>query len=165
MNNRDQELFEAELPRLKPARPSEEFMARLAATPPKPRAQAQNCFRLRREAPSWWRWSFRWLAPAAVTATLAAALLAGRWPKSIAHSLPHVAMNPATPLVQHDDVEIDRQLVAAYDAVAQLPDGEPVRLLCREWRDKVTLRDPAKGIVIERQTPRLEVVPVSYDTY
>jgi hypothetical protein len=49
--------------------------------------------------------------------------------------------------------------------VAHLPNGEPVRFLCREWRDEVILRDPARGIVIERQTPRLEVVPVRFETY
>jgi hypothetical protein len=56
-------------------------------------------------------------------------------------------------------------LVAAFDAVARLPDGQPVRFRCREWSDGVVLRDSARGIVIEQRMPRLEVVPVSFETY
>ena len=56
-------------------------------------------------------------------------------------------------------------MVASFDAVARLPGGEPVRFRCREWADDVVVRDPARGIVIERRTPRLEVVPVSIETY
>jgi len=56
-------------------------------------------------------------------------------------------------------------LVATFDAVGQLPDGEPIRLRCRQWRDEVILRDSARGVVIERQSPRLEVVPVKFETY
>ena len=56
-------------------------------------------------------------------------------------------------------------MVALFDAVAQLPNGQPVRFRCREWADEVVLRDPARGIVIERRTPRLEVVPIRFETY
>jgi hypothetical protein len=49
--------------------------------------------------------------------------------------------------------------------VAQLPNGEPVRFRCREWRDDVVVRDPGRGLVIERSTPRLEVVPISVETF
>jgi hypothetical protein len=71
----------------------------------------------------------------------------------------------AQPTIKADAVEIDQQLVAAFDAVARLPDGQPIRFRCREWSDEVVLRDSARGIVIEQRMPRLEVVPVSFETY
>jgi hypothetical protein len=71
----------------------------------------------------------------------------------------------AKPTLKTDDVEIDRRLVAAYDAVAQLPGGEPVRFHCREWADNVVLRDQVRGVVIEQRTPRMEIVPVRIETY
>ena len=69
------------------------------------------------------------------------------------------------PLLKADKVEIDRQLVADFDAIARLPSGEPVRFRCQQWMDKVWLRDSAAGLVIERTTPRLEIVPVRFETY
>jgi hypothetical protein len=63
------------------------------------------------------------------------------------------------------NIEFDRRFVASFDAVGQLPDGQPVRFHVREWSDGVVVTDPASGLVIERNTPRLEVVPVSFDTY
>jgi hypothetical protein len=64
-----------------------------------------------------------------------------------------------------DEVEIDQQLIVAFDAVARLPGGQPIRFRCREWADEVVLTDSAHGVVIEQRTPRLEVVPVSFETY
>ncbi|HEY9175623.1 MAG TPA: hypothetical protein VI136_25370, partial [Verrucomicrobiae bacterium] len=70
-----------------------------------------------------------------------------------------------SPPMKADQVEIDRKLLASFDAVASLPDGEPVRFRCREWVDAVTLRDSDRGVEITHRTPRLEVVPVSFETY
>ena len=69
------------------------------------------------------------------------------------------------PMVRADNVEIDRQLVATFDTVAQLPDGEPVRFRCSEWLDDVVLRDSARGILIEHRMPHLEIVPVGFEVY
>jgi hypothetical protein len=71
----------------------------------------------------------------------------------------------AEPALKADNVELDQQLVASFDAVARLPSGQPVRFRCREWADAVVMRDSASGIVVEQRTPRLEVVPVSFETY
>ena len=71
----------------------------------------------------------------------------------------------AEPALKADKVELDQQLVASFDAVARLPSGQPVRFRCREWADAVVLSDSASGIVVEQRTPRLEVVPVSFETY
>ena len=80
------------------------------------------------------------------------------------HQAAQSVVKPESPL-RADNVEIDRQLVTSFDTVTQLPNGEPVRLQCREWLDAVVLRDSARGVVIERQVPRFEVVPVRFETY
>ena len=64
-----------------------------------------------------------------------------------------------------DQVEINRQLLANYDAVGRLPDGEPVRFRCAQWVDKVSVSDSAAGFRIERTIPRLEIVPIGFETY
>jgi hypothetical protein len=103
----------------------------------------------------------RWLAPAAAVAALAAALLAW-WPHEKGELQRAKALASAS---KPDEVEIDRQLVALFDTVAQLPSGQPVRFRCRQWSDEVVFRDPAGGLVVERRTPRLEVVPVRLEVY
>jgi hypothetical protein len=62
-------------------------------------------------------------------------------------------------------VVIDRTLLTAFEAQATLPDGEPLRLRCRQWIESVTLRDSARGIEVEQRVPRLEVVPIRFETY
>jgi hypothetical protein len=159
MNDPAHELFESELRRLAPAQPPAELMARLANVP-------RNCTRPSTVNPQpLWRLLARWLVPAAAAAVLAATLL-GWWaqPKA-AHPRVKAVSPPPKPASKPDEIEIDRQLVALFDTVAQLPNGEPVRFRCRQWTDEVTLRDPDHGLVIERRTPRLEVVPVSIETF
>jgi hypothetical protein len=107
----------------------------------------------------------RWLVPTTAAAAAVAVLLvwrpAGLQPDP--HGQPIFPL--ASPALKADDVEIGRQLVAAFDAVGHLPDGEPVRFRCREWADEVVLHDSARGIVVEQRTPRLEIVAVNYETY
>ena len=164
MNDRDHELFEAELHRLKPAKPPEEFMARLAAAQPALPVRPQVRSRLGFQPVAWWR-RLRWLAPATAAAVVVVALLV--WglasPGNKPQTRPIVAS--ARPALKADEVEIDRRLVAAFDAVARMPDGEPIRFRCREWTDAVIWRDSTRGIVVEQRTPRLEIIPVSFETY
>jgi hypothetical protein len=68
-------------------------------------------------------------------------------------------------VLKADKVEIDRQLVADFDAITDLPGAQPMRFRCEQWVDKVRLRDTAAGLVIERTTPRVKIVPVRFDTY
>jgi hypothetical protein len=164
MNDDAPELIEAELHRLNPVRPPEAFMARLAAARPAPRAQREGRSQPWAQFDSW-RWLLRWLAPVTAAVAVVAALLVWRWPGAdrTPAALPkEVAAKSA---LRANAVEFDRELVASFDAVARLPSGEPVRFRCREWTDGVVLRDAARGVVIERRTPRLEVVPVSFETY
>jgi hypothetical protein len=107
----------------------------------------------------------RWLVPAAAVSAMAAALLVWQPFRPARQPQSDLAVTPDKPALKADDVEIDEQLVASFDAVARLPSGLPVRFRCRQWTDEVVLRDTARGLVIERRAPRLEVVPVSFETY
>ena len=163
MNDGDPELLEAELRKLSPARPPAAFMAKLARARPVPVPVLPQPSTLSPQLPI--LPLLRWLGLTAAGAAVAAALLVW-WPSKPEprppSSAPKVAAEPA---LKADDVEIDQQLVAAFDAVARLPGGQPIRFRCREWADEVVLTDTTRGIVIEQRTPRLEVVPVSFETY
>jgi len=163
MNGCDPELFEAELRKLTPARPPAELMARLAAARPAPAAPVFPQPKTQNPQPLW-PLLLRWLAPAAAVAALTAALLVW-WPQPENQQHKNQLTAAAQLPMKADAVEIGQQLVAAFDAVARLPDGQPIRFRCREWSDEVVLRDSARGIVIEQRMPRLEVVPVSFETY
>lgn len=114
-------------------------------------------------AGAFWQQARLWL-PATAAAAAAITLLAWRWSAPPARPQPSVAVAPPLPTLRADGIEFGQQLLAAYDAVAQMPGGEPVRFRCREWMDEVVLRDSARGIVIEQRVPRLEVVPVCFET-
>jgi len=161
MNEREHEKFEADLRRLKPARLPDELAARLDA----PLPMTARAFERRQRSKVWrsgWSFSLRWLAPATAAAV---ALLAFT-------TLWNLARNPAppttkapAPMLKADQVEIDRQLIGSFDAVANMPEGEPVRFRFQQWMDAVTLRDSVRGLEVVQRTPRIEVVPVSFDTY
>ena len=106
----------------------------------------------------------RWLAPAAAAVAAAFALILLLGHQGIrGHATTKTATAPAA--LNANDVEIDRQLVASFQAVATLPGGEPVRVRCREWMDQVVLRDAARGLTIEQRTPRFEIIPVELETF
>lgn len=167
MNDRDNELLEAELNRLKPARLPETLNARIeqrlsavstreAEARPTPRARVAG----------WWLW-LRWLAPATAV-VLAALVVMSQGGKHRITTPPAPAASTASnaePALKADQVEVDQELLGSFDAVADLPDGEPVRLRFRQWVDEVTLRDSARGVEVVQRTPRIEVIPVSFATY
>jgi|YelNatPaOPRAMG01_1025707.scaffolds.fasta_scaffold21940_3 hypothetical protein len=157
----DNEVFEAELRRLKPARLPAALRARLdqagaeALGQPVPATEPTTGWQ-------WWWLRLRWLAPAAAVglAVMLGVTRIHREPSRAAHP-----PAPAAPALHANEVVIDRTLLTAFDALATLPDGEPVRLRCRHWIESVTLRDSARGIEVEQRVPRLEVVPISFETY
>jgi hypothetical protein len=173
--------FEAELRRVRPALPPADFLQRLKsetaaivaerraeASPSAPAPQPQqNVVRELDDASEPGAWSarvalvLRWLAPAAAALAVAAVI----WRSSLpAVRSPHSQPSAITP-VRADDVQIDQQLVSTFDAVAPLPSGEPVRFRCRQWMDEVVLRDSRRGVEVTRRVPRVEVVPVRFETY
>jgi hypothetical protein len=164
MSEFDPVAFESELKRLKPAAPPRELLARMDEARPTPAVE----FAGRQGTPTYVRMWLRrlcWVTPAAAAVGVAAAFLARQValvPPRAAQAQPEVVSRPP---IQPREIEIDQRLLSAFDAVAQLPGGEPVRFHCREWMDEIVLRDAARKVIIERQAPRLEVVPVRFETY
>ena len=182
MNDLEQNEFERDLRRLKPARLPHNLLARLqrstdALARPTPAGASRADRNVRapdgtaaahgqtsgRRGPLW-LWP-RVLAPAA-----AVAVLLGAWwhrhpvPPGPGRGIERVSKAAALP-IEAGQVEIARELVGTFDALARLPDGEPIRLRCREWRDNVVLSDLGRGVVVERERPRIEVVAVNFETY
>ena len=158
----EQDRLERELRELAPAKLPDEFSERLsnAWNPGNPVPAPRQRARASVDRLSW----LRWLAPAAAAVAAALAL--------VAHSRHEMRGNrtPSTPSVEPaalnaSDVEIDRRLVASFNAVATLPGGEPVQVQCREWMDQVVLRDAARGVAIQQRTPRFEIIPVRFETF
>lgn len=162
MKDFELEQFEAELEALRPAHPDPAALERLRSELSAKRAAGQALSPTSPAGPP--NWTFlRWLIPGAIAAcTLALGWITYR--DSGRRTAPPVAV-VAAPALKADKVEIDRQWVADFDAVARLPDGVPLRFRCEQWLDKVRVRDSATGLVLERTTPRLEIVPVSLETY
>ncbi len=155
MNNHEPELMEVELRRCKPARPPRELMERLLAVGP-----ALPAARVQSRPPSmnlseWWRAWRRWLAPISAFALVAVVSL---------RQFPWVVTPPVIG-GNADNVQISHTLVSSYDAVGELPGGAPVRFRVREWADSTVLRDAARGLVVAQSKPRMEVVPVEFETY
>jgi len=165
MSQMETDDFEMELRRLKPAQPSKKFLDRL--TTALPGHQARQPLRAG-SRPTIERYSTLiqwWLAPVGIAVCAFLALWFLR-PSSFVTKPSALPVAKSTiPSLTADKVDIDRQLVAAFDTVARLPDGKPVRLRCREWVDEVVLQDSGKGVVIEQKVPRLEVIPVGFETY
>lgn len=158
----DEERFEAELKRVAPACPPAEFMARLKAARPvvgTRRAMPPEGAR----GPLDWARALRWLA----AATAVVAVAAGIWRWVQVH--PTGGRRDGVPLaaapLRADGVQIDQELISSFDAVARLPSGEPIRFRCREWLDQVVVRDRARGLTIAPRAPRVELVPVRFETY
>jgi negative regulator of sigma E activity len=160
------ERFEAELRGVRPARPPADFLQRLKSEAPalvtERRAELAQADRsaasakVRSSKPgawsSWLRPLLRWTVPA--TALLAVGAIV--WQANLP-----AAGSP----MKADDVRIDQQLVSTFDTVVALPSGEPVRFRCRQWLDEVVLRDSKRGVEVARRVPRVEVVPVRFETY
>jgi hypothetical protein len=162
MNTPEIDEFEAELRRLAPGRPPHALAERLGASAPVAREPAHVRPAPRNRLSPAWSW-LRLGAPIAAAAALAI-WMGTRWFAAPPPFQPTAATEPARPVLEADGIEFDHQLVAAYDAVAELPGGEPVRFRCREWMDGVVLRDSGRGLVLEERRPRFEAVPIRFET-
>jgi len=121
--------------------------------------------------PGWFE-LLRWLAPAAV-----AVIIFTVWRSDRAHTAAAGKMVDGKPVaittttattnapLRANGVQVDQKLVSSYDAVAQLPSGEPVRFRVQKWEDQVVLKDKNRGLLVQESVPRWEVVPVRYETY
>jgi hypothetical protein len=166
VTDRETNQFEEQLRRSRPAKPPEEMWSRLlAAKQPK---KARSAVPLPALAALGWRRVLQLFVPAAGLALLTVLL----WPGLLRHgsvkspaSGPQSQASSGTPALKADDVVIAEDLVSSFDTLAKLPSGEPVRFRCRQWLDQVTLRDKSRGVVLQEQTPRIEVIAVGFETY
>jgi hypothetical protein len=183
VNEQEQEKYEADLRRATPARLPEHFMAQLRAAKPgmetplrtpvlptaaglgwlgflRPRQKAGK----NRVVPTSPRWQsvLRWLAPA--TGLAVVALLIAQLKFNPESSMNQKSLAVANGL-KVDDVQVDQELVSSFDVVAKLPSGEPVRFRCQKWKDQLVVTDRNRGVEIEQSSPRVEVVPVRFETY
>jgi hypothetical protein len=165
LNTDDLENFERDLGRLRPANPSEEFVTRLRGSHRVRRSTSHSSVVAEGRLAGWlgsWLGRLRWLAPA--TAVLLAAVVF--WRSGLQTSRPgRPSVQTSNPAMKVDDVQIDRRIISSFDAVALLPSGEPVRFRCNEWVDDVVLRDHLHQLAIEQHVPRVQAIPVGFDTY
>jgi hypothetical protein len=152
------ERFEADLGRTAPAPAPPHLMEqlRIATGPRPPERQAP------RPRFGWKPWLIGWRGLAVAAPAVAAIVFC---------LTPHPAVEPVKinnsnlPATEPNAVQVGYSLVASFDAVAQVPGAEPVRFRCREWQDDVVIHDDAHGMVISRSTPRIEMIPVRFETY
>ena len=152
MNESELEQFESELKELRPAPMPARVSGCLLASVPSTPARRSNSFG--------WQNYLRWLIPATAMTAIGILVLSHTGLRHPSKTL----LASSSPL-KADKVEINRQLLADFDAIGRLPDGRPVRFRCSQWLDNVRLHDSAAGLTIERSSPRLEIVPVGFETY
>ena len=159
MMQEEQDRLAAALRQIPPAAPPDDLMARLrAVTVEVPLEDRRDATRL-----SWWKrlpTGWRRMAIFAPAAAIVFLWLAFR-PATRTETM----SSSDSPGIKANAVQVGHSLVASFDTVAQLPGGEPVRFRCREWQDDVVIHDDAHGVVITKSTPRVEMVPVRFETY
>jgi hypothetical protein len=153
-----QDRIEASLRRISPAAPPPELLARLRAArtacPPTPVAPPPAASR-------WTQLQMLWRALS--VGAPAAALLLLLW---LAWAPAPITGNSALAAKRGTDaVQVGHSLVASFDTIAQLPGSAPVRLRCREWQDNIVIHDPVHGVEVTQTTPRVEVIPIRFETY
>lgn len=160
MMQEEQERLEASLRQILPAAPPPDLVERLRAAP----VEAQAISRRATVRTFRWRDVFvGWRGLAVAVPASAVMLIAWLGLRSVA--MPDKVKSSDASGIRADAVQVDHSLVASFDTVAQLPDGEPVRFRCREWQDNVVIHDDAHGVVISKSSPRVEVVPLRFETY
>ena len=171
MNDFEPETIETELASLKAARLPEDFAADLSRKLARVQPQASS-FQPSRTPTSflslWFRWAIPAVAAVAVISILALYRVSGirsKSPQNAVVAEKAASSAPSPSVLKPDAIVISQELVGNFDAVTRLADGAPVRLRCQEWMDEVQLRDPARGIWVERRKPRLEIVRVGYEVY
>lgn len=123
-----------------------------------------------------WLGVLRWLAPVTAAAVITL-LVVRRAPPPVSRPIkpPRAAQRETPPrpapktaadvALRADEVQLAQKLVSSYDAVAQLPTGELVRFRVEKWRDQIVLQDTNRGVIVAQTMPRVEVVPVRFETY
>jgi hypothetical protein len=152
--------FESELRRLTPAAPNSALLRRIRQAGSRARAVSP----LRRDPARSWLNLLKWLMPATASGMALVLVTSLLW--TAGQNEPDRALPaPSRTLIKADQVHIDRELVASFQTVAESPEGLPVRFELQEWMDRVTFRDTSRGIIVEQRSPRVEIVPVRFESY
>ena len=167
MTDHEQERFEASLRQLKPGKLPDDLVARVqSAVSSKPNLASSTA----RQGPSFPSFVqiLRWLVPATAV-LLVSVLFWYRQQVSIEQNPSGLALKDSPregpALLKADNVEIGKELVSSFDAVATLPGGEPVRFRCQQWINRVVVDDEKQGLLVESRMPWVVVVPVGFETY
>ena len=153
--------FEAELKRAQPARLSEKFMAKLRAAKrgngalDRESLQSEGVWR-----PGWSLWA--WLSSALAVIAVGFIVVHGKLHRQLNSIQQPLAIDYG---LKADDLQVNQELISSYEVVATLPTGEPVRFRCRKWEDQLVVKDKKRGVEIQQDSPRVEVVPVRFETY
>jgi hypothetical protein len=162
MSDLDIKKLEKNLQSMRPARPPDRLLERVVQELSSNGLKSHPSHQAR--ATATWGW-LRWFAPAAC-AMIILGLLTVDHPKTDSPHVPAIEIpSPPAATLKADKIEIERKLVADYDAIGRMPNGRPVRFRCEQWTDRVKVRDSAAGLVVERTIPRLEIVPVNFEVY
>lgn len=167
MTEQEQEKFEAELRRIKPDKLPAELVERLRALDPPCAARSSAVTSPTSTTPTYLQ-VLRWLIPATAMILIAAVIWHGNQTspqKATPDANPQMTAATSPLLLKVDNIEIGKELVSSFDAVATLPGGEPVRFRCQQWMDQVVVKDKSQGLLVENRTPRVVVVPVGFETY
>jgi len=160
MNQEEEHRLESVLRQIAPAAAPLDLLARLRAATvearPVPRPTS------RRPAP-WAQWTMLWRG--LLMAGPAAAVVLLLWFAWQPTPRPARPATPAAAAINPRTVSVGHSLLASFDTVAQVPGGAPVRFRCREWRDDVVIHDGAHGMVVSQSIPRVELIPLRFETY
>lgn len=158
MTDDELQRFESELRRIGPAPVPESLLERLSDVTNLTQTAKRTGPRQVRARADWW-FGLRWLM-AGVPVALAMLVFI------LLESRPYMN-GPANPtmVTKPEVVRVDHSLVSSFDAVVEVPGGGPVRFRCRKWVDDIKVKDQSGGWVITQSTPRVEVVPVRFETY
>jgi len=167
VTDHEQEKLEAQLRQLRLGKLPEKLVERLqtAVSPSltfSPKAPPQLS-----SAPSFLQ-ILRWLIPATAAILITAVIWRGQQDSTrlvVPSDSSQKAVATTRPSLKADNVQIGKELVSSFDAVATLPGGEPVRFRCQQWMNKVVVDDEKQGLLVENRTPRFVVVPVGFETY
>jgi len=158
MKQDEQERLETALRQVAPAVPPDDLITRIniamagSRTGRQPQAPA---VRVNKWFGAWYR-----LTLAVPVAAVVLLWLAFR---PVSPAMPDISQKAH--VLKPNHVQVGHSLVASFDTVAEVPGAAPVRFHCREWEDNVVVNDDVHGVVISKTTPRVEIIPVRFETY
>jgi len=168
LTEHEQNEFETELRQIRPRELPEELHARLHDLDLSVTAPAIEARSSAPTSPPVLVFLLRWLLPTTALVLISVAIWHSNRPSATQPSSgesPQVATVSEAPPLKPDNIEIGKELVSSFDAVATLPGGEPVRFRCQTWMDQVVMSDKSRGLFVENRAPRVVVVPVGFESY